>query len=169
MKYFEELASTIGALDLGQLANLRDYVRRCPGTLYIAGNGGSMASAQHWACDLLKGAGRRVVALGSNPAILTAYANDRSYAEALMLEFDRLVSPSHDRLLVPSCSGRSDNVQRLLDRAIERGIGRALITSTLYDQGFSVQPIVRVPSQNYGVIEDCFMAIGHWLTEELRG
>ena len=76
MNYFHELQKTISQIDPSPLI---DFVRDCQGTLWIAGNGGSASTAQHWACDLSKAAGRRVQALGSNPAVLTALANDKGY------------------------------------------------------------------------------------------
>lgn len=163
MTYFDELAVTLQALDAGQLDALRAFVRECEGTLWICGNGGSMATAQHWACDLSKAAGLRVQALGSNPAALTAWANDNDYTAALGGELSRLARPG-DRVIGISCSGASPNIWAALHEA--RYIPAALVTSALCPSAPDV--IVRVPATHYGIIEDCHLAIGHWLTEQLR-
>lgn len=162
MNYFHELQKTLGQIDPSPLL---DFVRDCQGTLWLAGNGGSASTAQHWACDLSKAAGRRVQALGSNPAVLTAWANDKSYDQALMMELERLRQPG-DALICISCSGDSMNIRRLLDRAAEADIPAALVTSQLCDFEYP-DVIIRVPHTHYGIIEDCHLSIGHWLTEAL--
>lgn len=138
-------------------------MRDCPGTLYVAGNGGSYAVALHWACDLQKAAKRRCVALGANASLLTAYANDDGYAKALAEEL-RLVWRAGDRLVLLSCSGTSANIEALRDTAYPRQIETALITSDCYA---GHDAMMRIPSRDYGVIEDCFSAIGHWLAGEV--
>ena len=162
MSYFTDLASTLARLDA---APLLPFVRECQGTLWIAGNGGSAAIAQHWACDLSKTAGRRVQALGCNSAILTAWANDDSYAYALTGELDSSARAG-DRLICLSCSGRSPNILQLLGYAKQERITRYLITGadapTQQDSA-----TIMIPHTDYGIIEDCFSAIGHWLTKEL--
>lgn len=166
MTYFTDLAATLARLDAAQLEALRAFVLDCTGTLWICGNGGSMATAQHWACDLSKAAGVRAQALGSNPAVLTAWANDNDYAGALGAELSRLARPG-DRLICISCSGTSSNIYWVMREAKARGVPVALLTSMLYEGGDA--PILAVPATHYGIIEDCHLAIGHWLTEQLRG
>lgn len=166
MNYLEELSNVIDALDMTQLFALESFVRGCQGTLWIAGNGGSASTAQHWACDLSKAAGRRVQALGSNPAVLTAWANDGSYMAALEAELASLVRP-HDALIVLSCSGKSPNIHRLLYSSVARSMPCALLTSNHYLGDVYADLILRVPHTHYGIIEDCHLAIGHWLTEAL--
>lgn len=161
MNYFNELAETIARLDP---APLLPFVRGCQGTLWIAGNGGSASTAQHWACDLSKAAGRRVQALGSNPAVLTAWANDSEYEEALKRELERLYQPG-DALICLSCSGTSVNIRRLLSYAYEQGLPIALVTQALCPPYVPVT--ISIPHTHYGIIEDCHLAIGHWLTEAL--
>lgn len=167
MNYFHELQTTLAAIDPSPLV---DFVRGCSGTLWIAGNGGSASTAQHWACDLSKAAGRRVQALGSNPAVLTAWANDVSYEDALAQELCRL-GQATDRVIVLSCSGTSENIVNVL-RMARKGLHLpcALITGQAsFAERFPVDVFVSVPHTHYGIIEDCHLAIGHWLTEELRG
>ena len=167
MTYFTDLAATLARLDKKQLEALRTFVHDCTGTLWLCGNGGSMATAQHWACDLSKGAGRRVQALGCNAAVLTAWANDNDYAAALSAELSRLARPG-DRLLCLSCSGASPNIHWALREAKARGLSTTLVTSNLCPDDPTPSLVVRVPATHYGIIEDCHLAIGHWLTESLR-
>jgi D-sedoheptulose 7-phosphate isomerase len=163
MNYFHELQKTIGQIDPSPLV---PFVKGCEGTLWLAGNGGSASTAQHWACDLSKAAGRRAQALGCNTAVLTAWANDDDYSVALARELERLHRPG-DRLICLSCSGTSKNITTLLRQAWKLKMPRAIVTSRADVHPTPVDFVVTIPHTHYGIIEDCFGAIGHWLTEEL--
>lgn len=165
MKYLDELATTLVRLDRQPLAA---FVRACEGTLWLAGNGGSAATAQHWACDLSKAAGRRAQALGSNPAVLTAWANDEGYSMALAKELASVARPG-DSLICLSCSGTSPNITALLRQAWLLKMPRAIVTGRNHAWPTPIDLIVNVLHTHYGIIEDCHSAIGHWLTEELQG
>lgn len=167
MNYFDDLTAALGALNAAELEALLAFVAETDGTLWVCGNGGSMATAQHWACDLSKAAGRRAQALGANTAVLTAWANDNDYAGALGAELSRLARPG-DRLIGISCSGASPNVHWALREAKARHIPTALVTSDLCPSSDTPNLVVRVPATHYGIIEDCHLAIGHWLTERLK-
>jgi len=164
VNYFHELQKALAGVDPSPLLN---FVRDCEGTLWLAGNGGSASTAQHWACDLSKAAGWRAQALGSNPAVLTAWANDEDYGVALSQEMQRLARPG-DRLIALSCSGRSKNIITLLREAWLLKMPRAVVTGPDCPGITPVDVFVTVPHLHYGIIEDCHLAIGHWLTEELQ-
>jgi len=162
MNYFEELQQTLSRLDP---APLLAFVQACQGTLWLAGNGGSASTAQHWACDLSKRVGRRAVALGSNPAALTAWANDKSYISALGHEFAS-VARQGDALICLSCSGTSPNILTVIERARDSGVPIALVTGR-HPPASPVDVAINVPHHHFGIIEDCHLAIGHYLTEAL--
>lgn len=168
VSYFDQLAQALRALDRAQLDQLLAMIRATQarsGTLWLCGNGGSHAVAQHWACDLTKAAGMRCAALGTNAPLLTAWANDTQYAGVFAAELWTHARPG-DSLIALSCSGRSPNIVAVLQRARRRGLAAALVTQA----GRAVDGVlvVGLPSDNDGVLEDCFAAIGHWLTGELR-
>lgn len=167
--HIANLTQTLHILDphaLTGLATLVRDVRIRGGTVWLAGNGGSMATAQHWACDLSKAAGVRAQALGSNPAVLMAWANDNDYASALGSELSRLARLG-DCLICLSCSGASPNIHWAMREAKARRMSTALITSVLCPSDPAWDLLFRVPAEDYGVIEDCHSIIGHWLTKEL--
>lgn len=163
MTYFTDLASTLARLNPAPLVS---FARDCPGTLWVAGNGGSASVAQHWACDLQKAARRRVQALGANSAVLTAWANDTTYAGALAAEFAQLARHG-DSLICISCSGMSPNITTLLRQAWLLRHPRAIVTGRGLVWPTPVDVVVNVPHEDYGILEDCFAAIGHYLTKEL--
>lgn len=165
VNYLHELQKTLAQVDPTPLLG---FIRACEGTIWLAGNGGSASTAQHWACDLSKAAGRRVQALGANPAVLTAWANDDGYRSALASELQALARPG-DTLICLSCSGMSKNIMQALRMATLLALPRALVTGMMGGGADNTDIEIVVPHDHYGIIEDCHLAIGHWLTEELRG
>lgn len=95
------------------------------GRVYICGNGGSAADAQHIAGEL---AGRYemdrpalpAVALTTDTSLMTAIGNDYSYEDIFARQVDALVR-SGDVLWAFSTSGTSGNVIKAAHRARERG------------------------------------------------
>lgn len=168
MTYFEQLAATLARLDHAQLDALFRFVVATESTLWVCGNGGSMSTAQHWACDLSKASARRVQVLGCNAAVLTAWANDESYTSALARELERLALPG-DRMICLSCSGQSGNIITALRMAGTLKLSRAIVTGADAPIDWTLCELaVTAPSTHYGIIEDCHLAIGHWLTERVR-
>jgi D-sedoheptulose 7-phosphate isomerase len=157
---------TLDPHTLTALAALVRDVRIRGGTLWLAGNGGSFATALHWACDLQKVTAVRAQVLGGNAALLTAWSNDEGYAQMLVRELER-GARNDDALLILSCSGTSPNIWPALVHAQARRLPTVLLTGLMNAKTAPADLIIRVPSHDYGVIEDCHSIIGHWLTKEL--
>jgi D-sedoheptulose 7-phosphate isomerase len=95
-------------------------------TLLICGNGGSAADAQHIAAEFVgrfqfDRPGVPAIALGTNPAILTAWSNDHEYDTIFAREVQAF-GKSGDVLLALSTSGRSRNIIHALKAAKEKGL-----------------------------------------------
>ena len=92
----------------------------------VFGNGGSAADAQHLCAELV---GRfaihrpplAAIALGTNPALLTAWSNDVGFDDVFARQVDALGRPG-DVALGISTSGNSRNVVNGLERARGRGL-----------------------------------------------
>ena len=172
---FSETAQALATLDaelLNTLAHLVQTVRQLDATVYLAGNGGSFTTALHWACDLEKVGRLRTRVLGANGGALTAQANDVSFTTAFSHEF-ATNARMHDIVIAISCSGASPNVIELLETAKRLRRPSVLITSDRHwsedwAKGQIANQVIRVHHENYGVIENCHLAIGHWLTDQLR-
>src|SRR5579883_3265287 len=87
-RYWRELARGMRLMPFAALERAADLLLDCHrrgATIFLAGNGGSAATASHFACDLAKGvrAGGlppfRVVALTDNVPLMTAWGNDTDY------------------------------------------------------------------------------------------
>jgi D-sedoheptulose 7-phosphate isomerase len=87
-KYIRELRACLSRLPLDEIRDViavLQYARFNDKQVFIMGNGGSAATASHFACDLGKGTSVpdvprfRVIALTDNTALFSAYANDFGY------------------------------------------------------------------------------------------
>jgi D-sedoheptulose 7-phosphate isomerase len=95
------------------------------GRLYLFGNGGSAADAQHIAAELV---GRfkkdrkalPAIALTTDTSTLTAVSNDISFEQVFARQVEALVT-NRDCVWALSVSGRSPNVLRGLEAAKKRG------------------------------------------------
>jgi D-sedoheptulose 7-phosphate isomerase len=95
-------------------------------TLLICGNGGSAADAQHIAAEFvgrfqLDRPGLPAIALGTNPATLTAWGNDHEF-ETIFARQVQSFGKAGDLLWVLSTSGRSRNILHALKVAKDQGL-----------------------------------------------
>ena len=170
--YLSELHLAITETDwrnMDELSNVLFRVRLTDNTLFVCGNGGSFAVAMHWGVDLPKVCNINVVTLGMNPSLLTALSNDDDYSQALATELLIRARPG-DALVALSVSGGSSNIRAVLNAAERLNMERFLLTGK-YDPKKVTYPgtlHVRVASEDYGVVEDVFSAIGHGLTRKLK-
>ena len=144
------------------------------GTVFILGNGGSAATASHFACDLAKGTQRtgvrpfRVMALTDNVPLITAWGNDTAY-DRIFAEQLRPLVQSGDLVVGISGSGNSPNVLEAMRVAREAG------ARTIGWTGFRggkikdlVDVCVIVPSDSMEQIEDVQLILEHAVCTTLR-
>jgi len=114
-----------GIAVLVQMAEMIVRTFEANGTLYLCGNGGSAADAQHLAGEFV---GRfqterralPAVALSTDTSVLTCIANDYDYETVFARQVEALVKPG-DILWAFSTSGASANVLKAVDVAQGRG------------------------------------------------
>lgn len=172
IEYLQLLTETAQKLDIGQIDTLIERVKlaRDEGaTIWLIGNGGSMATAIHFAADLSKTPECPVRAMSlDNPALMTAISNDWSYRGVFShpLQWAR----KNDVLIAITGSGNSDNV--LIAADCFRGTVVGLVGfdggSLGESIGFNGGILVHVPSDNYGIIEDLHCSILHMVVEALK-
>ncbi len=102
------------------------------GTVYLCGNGGSAADAQHIAGELVGKFSRRrkalaAVALSTDTSILTSIANDYGFEDVFARQVEALVAEC-DILWAFSTSGASANVTKAAQAA--KGKGALVIAFT---------------------------------------
>lgn len=143
-------------------------------TVFVLGNGGSAATASHFANDLAKGgvtgsARRlRVLALTDNVPLLTAWANDTDYRRVFAEQLRNFVR-SGDVVIGISASGRSANVLAAIDLAREHGAYTIGFTGQSGGQLKDlVDHCVHVPSDDVQHIEDLHLVAFHLVYTSLR-
>lgn len=173
-------AELLGKLAAGQaesLSRAADLVARAldgGGTAFLFGNGGSSADAQHIVAELVgrfRGERRPLaaVALGTNPAVTTALANDYGFDEAgFARELEALGGPA-DVAVAISTSGRSPSVLTALVRAGEMGMARIALTGEDHQLDGLAEEIVAVGSTDVALIQEMHAVIGHLLCELVEG
>ncbi len=142
--------------------------------IFVGGNGGSAAIANHLVCDFMKGTDHanffplRVVSLSANMALITAIANDLSYKETLSFQLQRLIQSKDDVALLISSSGNSPNIMEAAKVLKSRGV--TLIGMSGFDGGqlAKIADIsLHVPINNYGVVEDCHQSLMHIISQRI--
>ncbi len=134
--------------------------------VYLMGNGGSAADAQHIAGELIGRfkINRRplpAIAITTDTSVITALANDFGYDTCFSRQIEALAA-SGDVVLAFSTSGNSKGI---LDAVkIAKNIGATTIGFTGKDGGLlkdAVDICLRVPSNNTPRIQECHITVGH--------
>ncbi|MGA2401293.1 MAG: D-sedoheptulose 7-phosphate isomerase [Syntrophobacteraceae bacterium] len=134
--------------------------------LFLFGNGGSAADAQHIAAEFVNRfqIERRplpAIALTVDTSILTAVSNDFHFNDIFLKQLQALARPG-DVALGISTSGRSPNVLKALEWAHEyrvRTLG--LVGTDRTEMDSCCDSIIHVPSGITARIQECHITIGH--------
>lgn len=134
-RHLGEFRDLVDRIDLDAVAAAVERLRvaRDDGRMiFIAGNGGSAATATHLVNDLGKATKRsgrlplRVMCLSDNVSWLTALANDEGFERVFSGQMENFAQPG-DVLIVISASGNSPN----LVEAVEYAAGHGMVTIAL--------------------------------------
>ena len=139
--YYEREKQVFDALDPNEFntalnALLRHYDNE--DTIYVIGNGGSSATANHMVCDFNKGISLslskpfHVVSLTDNIPSVMAYGNDVGFEDVFYLPLKQWLKPS-DMVIAISGSGNSHNVIKAVTYA--KKIGAEILGLEGYDGG----------------------------------
>jgi D-sedoheptulose 7-phosphate isomerase len=129
-EYLRAFTELLERVDLDAVERVVEHLRRTrdsDGTVYIAGNGGSAATASHWANDLGKTikvssqAFMRVLCLSDNVPWLTALANDEGYERVFSGQLENFAAPG-DLFFAISASGSSRNLIEAVELARDRDV-----------------------------------------------
>jgi D-sedoheptulose 7-phosphate isomerase len=136
------------------------------GKVLLAGNGGSAADAQHIAGELLCRLNYdrppvAAIALTTDSSVLTAIANDYSYAQVFERQV-RGLGRAGDVLIAISTSGRSGNILRAIEAAREIGLFVIGLTGASGgDMANSCDMCLCVPSAVTSLIQQVHIIAAH--------
>ncbi len=169
--YLDHVQTVLQRIDTAEvgrfIATLLD-ARERGATVFFIGNGGSAATASHFANDVAIGNDEYkkpflAISLADNMPMITAIANDFGYEEIFVRQL-RVLGKRGDVLVGISGSGNSPNVVLAFEYALSAGIKTVAITAfdggklkAMADEG------IHVPTEpkEYGPAEDAHMVLDH--------
>jgi D-sedoheptulose 7-phosphate isomerase len=169
--YFEKLKEVIDKIEPEKIQKIVEVLfgaYKNNKQIFIMGNGGSAATASHFACDLGNQKVRRVISLADNIARMTALSNDLSYEEIFSQQLSCLVDKG-DVVVAFSGSGNSANIIKALNYA--KDCGAITIGFLGFETGGKAKELVdydiTVQDRHYGRIEDVHLILEHLITNSL--
>jgi D-sedoheptulose 7-phosphate isomerase len=170
--YEEELVRAVRVIDadrLDQAVSILTQIYHGDGQIFVFGNGGSAASANHFACDFGKNAVRgskrrfRILSLSNNADAITALGNDVAFEEIFRQQLINLMRPG-DAAIAISASGNSPDVVRACEYV--RELGGKLIVLAGFSGGL-IAPMADTALvaklESYERIEDIHLIILHMI------
>ena len=176
--YFDELEQMVRTLSRDDLQKVLRLLEGCyynGRRIFVIGNGGSAATASHFALDLAKNtimpqAPRlKAISLTDHVPLITAWSNDTAYEHIFAEQLANLIEPG-DVVIGISASGNSLNVINALRLARQ---SRAFTVGILGATGGKIKDMVDAyilaPGQNIEQEEDAHMILSHVITRHMRG
>jgi len=176
-RYFIELEQMVQAISLQQLQHVLQLLEETYYSghrIFIMGNGGSAATASHFALDLAKntimpGAPRlKAISLTDHVPLITAWSNDTAYEHIFAEQLANMIEPG-DLVIGISTSGNSPNVINAIQLA---KACKASTVGLLGAKGGKIKEMVDAyvlaPGQNIEQEEDAHLILAHVITRHMR-
>lgn len=167
-EYLSTLLSSLVSDSFNQYIELILATAKTNNHIYIIGNGGSAATASHYANDINYGvrnteSGLHAVSLTDNNAVLTALGNDYGYEHIFAKQLEKFLKPG-DIVIAISASGNSPNIVNAMEMA--KAKGNKIVGISGFDGGYLAEHSdvsLKVSSNKgeYGPVEDAHSIIGH--------
>jgi phosphoheptose isomerase len=175
--YFDEFLEAKDSINLKDLNNIYKVLYKTYSSnkkIFVCGNGGSAAIANHFECDHKKilfentKIKPRIISLCSNNSLISAIANDINYNSIFKKQLSYLAKRG-DLLIAISSSGKSPNILDAIDYAKKNKMISISFT------GFSGGPSkdksdynIHINSYNYGIVESLHHSIMNILAQYIR-
>ncbi|MCB0126802.1 MAG: SIS domain-containing protein [Caldilineaceae bacterium] len=176
-KYSADVQRTLDLLPWARIDEMVDVLQSARinrQQIFIIGNGGSAATASHFACDLGKNIvvphlpRLRVQSLTDNMSFFSACANDYGYESVFAEQLANLIERG-DIVIAISASGNSPNVLRAIELAQEQ---EAFTIGWSGYQGGKLADLANlaivVANDCIEQIEDIHLILAHMVTVALR-
>lgn len=140
------------------------------GRLYIAGNGGSAADAQHLAAEFVSRLARDrnplpAEALTTDSSILTAIGNDYGFENIFSRQLAAKLQ-TNDAFLGITTSGRSPNILKALEQCQSKGVKSIVFTGRDGGQAKDMaEYCIIAPGQETSTIQELHIVLAHALCE----
>lgn len=176
-RYLAEMGDVLRRIDPRPIERFADVLFEAwqeQRRVFVFGNGGSAYTASHHVCDLVKTAAvdgqrrLRAFSLVDNTGITTAVGNDINYDQTFSYPLASYAEAG-DIAVAISCSGNSPNVLRACEWASQNGLTVVALTGFAGGKVKDFADIhINVPHENYGIIEDLHLSVGHMVAQMLK-
>ena len=176
-QYLNEVRDTLTRIPIEKVVQVVDILneaRQKGRRIFTFGNGGSAATASHFAADLAKGAisstspRLKAFALTDNVPLISAWANDSAYENIFAEQLENFIE-AEDVAIGISGSGNSVNVLKGVMKAKAKGATTVGLIG--FEGGKLVELVdvaVVVPSDSMEQVEDIHLLLEHAITTCLR-
>ena len=145
--------------NLRKIAKILERAYNTNSTIFVCGNGGSAAIAEHFVCDhqkLLETTKKyrpKVISLSSNLPLISAISNDYDYSKIFSEQLKYNFSKG-DILFIISASGNSKNIIEVLKFAKKQKLKTISFTGFSGGKAKNISEInIHCKSYNYGIVE----------------
>tara|TARA_B100000900_G_C20342323_1_gene618726 strand:- start:27 stop:611 length:585 start_codon:yes stop_codon:yes gene_type:complete len=159
------LKSNLVNLELSANEILKTIKRK--GSIYVCGNGGSAAIANHYVVDFLKffrektNLRPKIYSLSNNIETVTAVSNDINYDKVFLYQAESYCDKK-DLVIIISSSGNSKNIKEILKFAKKNKI--KTIGFSGFNGGYLKKKSdisIHINANNYGISEDSHHILMH--------
>jgi len=172
--YLSSVLSNISLTDIEKFVEVLLEARERESSIFFIGNGGSAATASHFANDIAIGTRTyekpfRAISLCDNQAVITAIANDDGYEKIFSQQLQVLLK-KQDVVVAISASGNSPNLLDAIDTA--KKMNTITVGISAFDGGKMKEMVdvsLHVPTEKgeYGPAEDAHMVLDHLISNYL--
>jgi D-sedoheptulose 7-phosphate isomerase len=172
--YLSSVLSNISLTDIEKFVEVLLEARERESSIFFIGNGGSAATASHFANDIAIGTRTyekpfRAISLCDNQAVITAIANDDGYEKIFSQQLQVLLK-KQDVVVAISASGNSPNLLDAIDTA--KKMNTITVGISAFDGGKMKEMVdvsLHVPTEKgeYGPAEDAHMVLDHLISSYL--
>ena len=172
--YLSSVLNNISLTDIEKFVEVLLEARERESSIFFIGNGGSAATASHFANDIAIGTRTyekpfRAISLCDNQAVITAIANDDGYEKIFSQQLQVLLK-KQDVVVAISASGNSPNLLDAIDTA--KKMNTITVGISAFDGGKMKEMVdvsLHVPTEKgeYGPAEDAHMVLDHLVSNYL--
>ena len=172
--YLTSVLNRIALSDIEKFVEVLLEARERGSSIFFIGNGGSAATASHFANDIAIGTRTykkpfRAISLCDNQAVITAIANDDGYEKIFSQQLQVLLK-KQDVVVAISASGNSPNLLDAIDTA--KKMNTITVGISAFDGGKMKEMVdvsLHVPTGKgeYGPAEDAHMVLDHLVSNYL--
>lgn len=179
--YYEDYIFTLNKVlnlmnfkNLNKFSNLLEKTILTDKNIFVCGNGGSAAIANHLVCDYIKLMRKdtnlkpKVISLSSNIELVTAISNDFSYDRIFSDQLNYLAN-KNDLLILISSSGNSKNIVNAIKFCKKNKIRTVGLSG--FNGGYlarNAEINIHLNCENYGISEDSHHILMHVVIQFLR-